>query len=233
MARRGLDPELRTSIEEAIETYRRLGAEIVDIELPMAELGVPVYYVVACAEASSNLSRFDGVRYGHRAADYTDIVDMIKKSRNEGFGAEPKRRIMIGTYVLSHGYYDAYYLKAQKVRRLIAKEFHETFKKVDVIISPVTAGTPTTSAPMLTPSRPICPTSTPCLPLSQACPAFPCRAASIPTAARSASSYSAKRSAKPVCSGSRLPGSVKRTGIFAVRPVIESLRRNKPCSGKL
>ena len=137
----GLDPELRTSIEEAIETDRRLGAEIVDIELPMAELGVPVYYVVACAEASSNLSRFDGVRYGHRAADYTDIVDMIKKSRNEGFGAEPKRRIMIGTYVLSHGYYDAYYLKAQKVRRLIAKEFHETFKKVDVIIRPVTAGT--------------------------------------------------------------------------------------------
>lgn len=137
----GLDPELRASIEEAIETYRRLGAEIVDIELPMAELGVPVYYVVACAEASSNLSRFDGVRYGHRAADYTDIVDMIKKSRNEGFGAEPKRRIMIGTYVLSHGYYDAYYLKAQKVRRLIAKEFHETFKKVDVIISPVTVGT--------------------------------------------------------------------------------------------
>lgn len=137
----GLDPELRASIEEAIETYRRLGAEIVDIELPMAELGVPVYYVVACAEASSNLSRFDGVRYGHRAADYTDIVDMIKKSRNEGFGAEPKRRIMIGTYVLSHGYYDAYYLKAQKVRRLIAKEFHETFKKVDVIISPVTTGT--------------------------------------------------------------------------------------------
>ena len=137
----GVDPELRAPIEEAIETYRRLGAEIVDIELPMAELGVPVYYVVACAEASSNLSRFDGVRYGHRAADYTDIVDMIKKSRNEGFGAEPKRRIMIGTYVLSHGYYDAYYLKAQKVRRLIAKEFHETFKKVDVIISPVTAGT--------------------------------------------------------------------------------------------
>lgn len=102
---------------------------------------MPVYYVVACAEASSNLSRFDGVRYGHRAKDYTDILDMIKKSRNEGFGAEPKRRIMIGTYVLSHGYYDAYYLKAQKVRRLIANEFHETFKKVDVILSPVTAGT--------------------------------------------------------------------------------------------
>lgn len=137
----GLDPELRSAIEEAIQTYRCLGAEIIDIDLPMAELGVPVYYVVACAEASSNLSRFDGVRYGHRAAEYTDIVDMIKKSRNEGFGAEPKRRIMIGTYVLSHGYYDAYYLKAQKVRRLIAKEFHETFRKVDVIISPVTTGT--------------------------------------------------------------------------------------------
>lgn len=136
----GLDPELRASIENAIETYRRLGAEIVDIELPMAELGVPVYYVVACAEASSNLSRFDGVRYGHRATEYSDIVDMIKKSRNEGFGSEPKRRIMIGTYVLSHGYYDAYYLKAQRVRRLIAREFHETFKQVDAIISPVTAG---------------------------------------------------------------------------------------------
>lgn len=137
----GVDPELRAAIEEALAVYRRLGAEIVDIELPMAELGVPVYYVVACAEASSNLSRFDGVRYGHRAADYTDIVDMIKKSRNEGFGPEPKRRIMIGTYVLSHGYYDAYYLKAQKVRRLIAREFHETFRSVDTILCPVTTGT--------------------------------------------------------------------------------------------
>ena len=136
----GVDPELRAAIEEALAVYRRLGAEIVDIELPMAELGVPVYYVVACAEASSNLSRFDGVRYGHRAADYTDIVDMIKKSRNEGFGPEPKRRIMIGTYVLSHGYYDAYYLKAQKVRRLIAREFHETFRSVDTILCAVTAG---------------------------------------------------------------------------------------------
>lgn len=137
----GVDPELRAAIEESLAVYRRLGAEIVDIELPMAELGVPVYYVVACAEASSNLSRFDGVRYGHRAADYTDIVDMIKKSRNEGFGPEPKRRIMIGTYVLSHGYYDAYYLKAQKVRRLIAREFHETFRNVDTILCPVTTGT--------------------------------------------------------------------------------------------
>lgn len=132
----GLDPELRTSIEEAIETYRRLGAEIVDIELPMAELGVPVYYVVACAEASSNLSRFDGVRYGHRAADYTDIVDMIKKSRNEGFGAEPKRRIMIGTYVLSHGYYDAYYLKALRAKGMIKRAFDEAFCQCDVMLTP-------------------------------------------------------------------------------------------------
>lgn len=137
----GLDAEVRQSILDAIETYRKLGAEIVDIDLPMAEMGVPVYYVVACAEASSNLSRFDGVRYGHRTKDYTDIVDMMKKSRNEGFGAEPKRRIMIGTYVLSHGYYDAYYLKAQRVRRLISEEYRRTFEHVDAIISPVTTGT--------------------------------------------------------------------------------------------
>ena len=138
---KGLDPEVAASIDKVLDTYRAMGATVVDIELPMAELGVPVYYVVACAEASSNLSRFDGVRYGHRAAEYEDILDMIKKSRDEGFGPEPKRRIMIGTYVLSHGYYDAYYLKAQRVRRLIAKEFHDTFRKVDVIVTPVTTGT--------------------------------------------------------------------------------------------
>lgn len=137
----GLDDEVRASIDAVLDFYRREGAEIVDIDLPMAKLGVPVYYVVACAEASSNLSRFDGVRYGHRAAEYSDIGDMMKKSRDEGFGPEPKRRIMIGTYVLSHGYYDAYYLKAQKVRRLIAREFHETFRKVDAIACPVTTGT--------------------------------------------------------------------------------------------
>lgn len=137
----GLDKEVLASINGVIDSYKQMGAEIVDIDLPMAKLGVPVYYVVACAEASSNLSRFDGVRYGHRAAEYTDIVDMMKRSRNEGLGPEPKRRIMIGTYVLSHGYYDAYYLKAQRVRRLIANEFHETFKKVDAIICPVTTGT--------------------------------------------------------------------------------------------
>ncbi|MDO4936564.1 MAG: Asp-tRNA(Asn)/Glu-tRNA(Gln) amidotransferase subunit GatA [Sutterellaceae bacterium] len=136
-----LDPEVAKSIEAVIDFYRREGAEIVDIELPNAELGVPVYYVVACAEASSNLSRFDGVRYGYRAKDYSDIQDMIKKSRNEGFGDEPKRRIMIGTYVLSHGYYDAYYLKAQKVRRLISQDFDKAFAQVDAIISPVTTST--------------------------------------------------------------------------------------------
>ena len=138
---KGLDEELAASIEEVIRTYEKMGAQIVDIELPNAGLGVSVYYVVACAEASSNLSRFDGVRYGYRAKNYTDIQDMIKKSRNEGFGAEPKRRILIGTYVLSHGYYDAYYIKAQKVRRLIAQEFDAAFEKVDAIVSPVTTTT--------------------------------------------------------------------------------------------
>lgn len=136
-----LDPEVAKSIDEVIDFYRREGAQIIDIDLPNAELGVPVYYVVACAEASSNLSRFDGVRYGYRAKDYSDIQDMIKKSRNEGFSDEPKRRIMIGTYVLSHGYYDAYYLKAQKVRRLISQDFDKAFSQVDAIISPVTTST--------------------------------------------------------------------------------------------
>lgn len=138
---KSLDPEVASAIEKVIAEYRAQGAEIVDIDLPNADLGVSVYYVVACAEASSNLSRFDGVRYGYRAAEYEDIQDMIKKSRNEGLGVEPKRRILIGTYVLSHGYYDAYYIKAQKVRRLIAREFDQAFEKVDAILSPVTVST--------------------------------------------------------------------------------------------
>ena len=138
---KSLDPEVASAIEKVIAEYRAQGAEIVDIDLPNADLGVSVYYVVACAEASSNLSRFDGVRYGYRAAEYEDIQDMIKKSRNEGLGAEPKRRILIGTYVLSHGYYDAYYIKAQKVRRQIAREFDQAFEKVDAILSPVTVST--------------------------------------------------------------------------------------------
>lgn len=137
---KGLDEELAASIEEVIRTYEKMGAQIVDIELPTVDLGVPVYYVVACAEASSNLSRYDGVRYGYRAKHYGDIQDMIKRSRSEALGPEPQRRIMIGTYVLSHGYYDAYYIKAQRVRRLIANELNSVCSQVDAIISPAATG---------------------------------------------------------------------------------------------
>jgi aspartyl-tRNA(Asn)/glutamyl-tRNA(Gln) amidotransferase subunit A len=134
----GLQPDVEAAVRAALEEYRRLGATLVDISLPSAELGIPVYYVVAPAECSSNLSRFDGVRYGHRARTYRDLNDMIAKSRAEGLGAEPKRRILIGTYVLSHGYYDAYYIQAQKVRRLIADEFRRAFQQCDLIAGPVT-----------------------------------------------------------------------------------------------
>jgi aspartyl-tRNA(Asn)/glutamyl-tRNA(Gln) amidotransferase subunit A len=134
----GLHADVEKAVREALKEYTRLGAQLVDISLPNAALGIPVYYVIAPAECSSNLSRFDGVRYGHRAAHYGDLEDMISKSRAEGFGPEPKRRILIGTYVLSHGYYDAYYLKAQKVRRLIADEFQAAFRQCDVIAGPVT-----------------------------------------------------------------------------------------------
>ncbi len=134
----GLQPDVEAAVRAALDEYRKLGAELVEVSLPNAELGIPVYYVVAPAECSSNLSRFDGVRYGHRAKDYGDLADMIKKSRAEGFGPEPKRRILIGTYVLSHGYYDAYYIKAQQVRRLIADEFQRAFQQCDVIAGPVT-----------------------------------------------------------------------------------------------
>lgn len=136
-----LDSEVRAKIEAVRDFYAAHGATIVDMDLPMAKLGVPVYYVVASAEASSNLSRYDGIRYGYRAKDCKTMDELIRRSRNEGLGAEPKRRIMIGTYVLSHGYYDAYYLKAQKVRRLIAEEFHRAFADVDAILSPVAPGT--------------------------------------------------------------------------------------------
>jgi aspartyl-tRNA(Asn)/glutamyl-tRNA(Gln) amidotransferase subunit A len=134
----GLQPDVEAAVRASLDEYRRLGAELVEVSLPNAELGIPVYYVVAPAECSSNLSRFDGVRYGHRAGEYGDLTDMIKKSRAEGFGAEPKRRILIGTYVLSHGYYDAYYIKAQQVRRLIADEFQRAFQQCDLIAGPVT-----------------------------------------------------------------------------------------------
>ncbi len=132
----GTDPDVAAAVDAAIAQFRKLGATTVEITLPAVKLSVPVYYVIAPAEASSNLSRFDGVRYGHRAAEYTDLMDMYKKSRAEGFGAEVKRRILVGTYVLSHGYYDAYYLKAQKVRRLIADDFQRAFGLCDVIMGP-------------------------------------------------------------------------------------------------
>jgi len=133
----GLADDVRASIEAALKAYETLGATLVDVSLPKTELSIPVYYVIAPAEASSNLSRFDGVRYGHRAAHYTDLLDMYKKSRAEGFGPEVKRRILVGTYVLSHGYYDAYYLQAQKIRRIIAGDFQEAFRQCDVIMGPV------------------------------------------------------------------------------------------------
>ncbi|MFM9913184.1 MAG: Asp-tRNA(Asn)/Glu-tRNA(Gln) amidotransferase subunit GatA [Methylophilaceae bacterium] len=137
----GLDADVAKVVLEAIDHYRKLGAETVDISLPNTRLSIPVYYVIAPAEASSNLSRYDGVRYGHRAAEYTDLMDMYCKSRAEGFGAEVKRRILIGTYVLSAGYYDAYYLKAQQIRRLIAQDFEAAFKQCDVIMGPSAPGT--------------------------------------------------------------------------------------------
>jgi aspartyl-tRNA(Asn)/glutamyl-tRNA(Gln) amidotransferase subunit A len=132
----GIDADVAAAIDLALAEFRKLGATTVDIALPNVKLSVPVYYVIAPAEASSNLSRFDGVRYGHRADKYTDLMDMYKKSRAEGFGAEVKRRILVGTYVLSHGYYDAYYLKAQRVRQLINSDFKRAFAEVDVLIGP-------------------------------------------------------------------------------------------------
>ncbi|OGS91451.1 MAG: aspartyl/glutamyl-tRNA amidotransferase subunit A [Gallionellales bacterium GWA2_60_18] len=137
----GRGSDVAQAVEAAIAEYRKLGASIVPISLPNSKLSVPVYYVLAPAEASSNLSRFDGVRYGYRAPEYTDLADMYEKSRAQGFGAEVQRRIMIGTYVLSHGYYDAYYIKAQRIRRLIAQDFVEAFKQCDVIMGPTSPST--------------------------------------------------------------------------------------------
>ncbi|MFZ6751774.1 Asp-tRNA(Asn)/Glu-tRNA(Gln) amidotransferase subunit GatA [Undibacterium sp. Dicai25W] len=134
---KGLAADVEQSVRAALAEYVKLGATLVDISLPKTELSIPVYYVIAPAEASSNLSRFDGVRYGHRAADYKDLNDMYRQSRTEGFGDEVKRRILVGAYVLSHGYYDAYYLQAQKIRRLIAQDFAAAFEKCDVIMGPV------------------------------------------------------------------------------------------------
>ena len=133
----GLAADVRTAIDAALKTLEAQGAKLVPITLPRTELAIPVYYIIAPAEASSNLSRFDGVKFGHRAKDYTDLVDMYKKTRAEGFGEEVKRRIMTGAYVLSHGYYDAYYLQAQKIRRMIADDFQRAFTECDVIAGPV------------------------------------------------------------------------------------------------
>jgi aspartyl-tRNA(Asn)/glutamyl-tRNA(Gln) amidotransferase subunit A len=133
----GLSAEVRASVDAALKQYEKLGAKLVEITLPRTELSIPVYYIIAPAEASSNLSRFDGVKFGHRADKYTDLADMYKKTRAEGFGDEVKRRIMIGAYVLSHGYYDAYYLQAQKIRRMIADDFQNAFKECDLIAGPV------------------------------------------------------------------------------------------------
>jgi aspartyl-tRNA(Asn)/glutamyl-tRNA(Gln) amidotransferase subunit A len=133
----GLGADVRAAVDGALAELTRLGATLVPISLPRTELSIPVYYIIAPAEASSNLSRFDGVKFGHRAKDYTDLESMYKKSRAEGFGSEVKRRIMTGTYVLSHGYYDAYYLQAQKIRRMIADDFQQAFQQCDVIAGPV------------------------------------------------------------------------------------------------
>ncbi|MHB1175542.1 MAG: Asp-tRNA(Asn)/Glu-tRNA(Gln) amidotransferase subunit GatA [Sulfuriferula sp.] len=137
----GLSADVGAAVEAALAEYRKLGATTVDISLPNTQLSIPVYYVLAPAEASTNLSRFDGVRYGYRAPDYTDLTDMYQKTRAQGFGSEVKRRIMIGTYVLSHGYYDAYYLQAQKIRRLIAQDFDAAFQQCDIIMGPATPST--------------------------------------------------------------------------------------------
>jgi len=137
----GIDPGVRNAVEAATRWFESQGARGVQIELPHTKLAVPVYYVIAPAEASSNLSRFDGVRYGHRAKEYGDLADMYCRTRAEGFGAEVKLRILVGTYVLSHGYYDAYYLQAQKIRRLIARDFAAAFERCDVIMGPTSPGT--------------------------------------------------------------------------------------------
>jgi aspartyl-tRNA(Asn)/glutamyl-tRNA(Gln) amidotransferase subunit A len=133
----GLAADVAIRVQEAIDTFKKHGATLVDISLPRTALAIPAYYVIAPAEASSNLSRFDGMRFGHRAADFTDLNDMIAKSRAEGFGREVQRRILTGTYVLCHGYFDAYYLQAQRVRRLIAQDFQAAFQTCDLIMGPV------------------------------------------------------------------------------------------------
>ncbi|MEN9544039.1 MAG: Asp-tRNA(Asn)/Glu-tRNA(Gln) amidotransferase subunit GatA [Pseudomonadota bacterium] len=148
----GVAADVDAAVKAALAQYEQLGATLVDVSLPRTELSIPVYYIIAPAEASSNLSRFDGVRYGHRAKDAADLLGLYRKSRSEGFGAEVKRRIMIGTYVLSHGYYDAYYLQAQKLRRMIADDFQAAFAQCDLIAGPVA---PTVARPIGSQTDPV------------------------------------------------------------------------------
>ena len=132
----GLDPEVEKAIRDAIDLYRKLGATIKEVSLPHSKYGIAAYYLVATSEASSNLARYDGVHYGYRAEQFDDMIDMYSRSRAEGFGVEVKRRIMLGTYALSEGYYDAYYVKALKVRRLIRQDFDKAFEEVDIVVGP-------------------------------------------------------------------------------------------------
>jgi len=148
----GVSADVLAATRAALAQLEALGATLVDVSLPRTELSIPVYYIIAPAEASSNLSRFDGVKFGHRAARYSDLNDMYRKTRAEGFGAEVKRRIMIGAYVLSHGYYDAYYLQAQKLRRMIADDFQAAFQVCDVIAGPVA---PTVARPIGSSTDPV------------------------------------------------------------------------------
>jgi len=134
----GTDPEILQRVREAVAEFEKMGAQVKEVSLPNTQLSIPAYYILAPAEASSNLSRFDGVRYGHRCAAPKDLEDLYKRTREEGFGTEVKRRIMVGTYALSEGFYDAYYRKAQQIRRLIQQDFVRVLQDVDVIMAPVT-----------------------------------------------------------------------------------------------
>ncbi len=133
----GIQDDVKEQLQNAIETYKQLGAKVEECSLDIAEYALATYYIIACAETSSNLGRFDGIRYGYRAKDFTNLKELYRKSRTEAFGEEVKRRIILGTYVLSSGYYDAYYKKAQKVRTFVKKQFDENFKKYDVLLTPV------------------------------------------------------------------------------------------------
>lgn len=132
----GINVEVKAKLEETIEKYRQLGAEVEEFSLSIADYALATYYIIACAEASSNLGRFDGIRYGYRTKNFSNLKDIYKNSRSEAFGSEVKRRIILGTYVLSSGYYDAYYKKAQQVRTLVQKEFNDAFKKYDILLTP-------------------------------------------------------------------------------------------------